>query len=245
MCAVFKLKYPTTCAECGKQLEVGEEVKGRVTRREDGSKKWFITCKEHIPQLPQIELVQIDTTPTHVTIYCDGACEPYNPGGAAAWGFVAYVTSTEQPIHYAFGVVKVGNGATNNLAEFAAVVAALMWVKEQGIRSVKIYTDSQLVVKLLNRQWKPSSNEVGYYDAYKNAREVLTFLRRRKHKVTIEWIPRDWNKVADALSNYAAYYAYKEHEEQQQCVEQGCVRQSSRQSIAHSNHTLTEVKLRC
>jgi len=76
MCAVFKLKYPTTCAECGKQLEVGEEVKGRVTRREDGSKKWFITCKEHIPQLPQIELVQIDTTPTHVTIYCDGACEP-------------------------------------------------------------------------------------------------------------------------------------------------------------------------
>jgi len=63
--------------------------------------------------------------------------------------------------------------------------------------------------------------------------------------VTIEWIPRDWNEVTDVLSNYAAYYAYKEHEEQQQCVEQGCVRQSSRQSIAHSNHTLTEVKLRC
>jgi len=145
-------------------------------------------------------------------IHCDGACEPFNPGGAAAWGFVVIDTSTGEILHQASGVVVVGNGATNNLAEFAAVVAALRWLLQEGAQnmSIKIKTDSQLVVKILHKEWSANSG-TGYYSAYKEAESLLREVRQRKNGVEILWIPREENTLADKLSKIAAFQAYPWH----------------------------------
>ncbi len=142
-------------------------------------------------------------------IFCDGACEPHNPGGAAAWGFVAVDTETGEVLHQDSGVVAVGYGATNNLAEFAAVGAALRWVLDAGLEkiSIQIKTDSQLVTKILNGGWNATPGK-GYYSAYQQAKDLLKQVGQRGNKVSISWIPREKNTIADNLSKSAAFQAY-------------------------------------
>ena len=142
-------------------------------------------------------------------IFCDGACEPHNPGGAAAWGFAVVDTQTGEVLNQASGVAAVGNGATNNLAEFAAVMAALRWVLECEWEktSIKILTDSQLVVRILNNEWSATPGK-GYFSAYQQAKDLLKRVRQRGNKVSISWIPREQNTIADNLSKSAAFQAY-------------------------------------
>ena len=46
--------------------------------------------------------------------YCDGACEPVNPGGTATWGYMLLVDGIVGAQEY--GVVGCGTGMSN-LAE--------------------------------------------------------------------------------------------------------------------------------
>jgi len=145
-------------------------------------------------------------------IFCDGACEPHNPGGAAAWGFAAVDTETGEVLHQASGVAAVGNGATNNLAEFAAVGAALQWLLEREFErtTIRICTDSQLVVNILKKEWQ-ANPEAGYYAEYKQTKDLLKQVRWRGNQVEIKWIPREENTLADKLSKIAAFQAYPWH----------------------------------
>jgi len=86
-----------------------------------------------------------------ITIYTDGAARG-NPGSSAS-GFIVYFNGRQ--------VAKEGvyNGkATNNVAEYNAVVLSLKWCTEnipshKGC-AVMLYSDSELVVMQLNNLYK-------------------------------------------------------------------------------------------
>ncbi|MGB4216512.1 MAG: reverse transcriptase-like protein, partial [Thermacetogeniaceae bacterium] len=68
----------------------------------------------------------------------------------ATCGWVAYRGDKRIKKHHTF--VFCGPGATNNIAEYNAVLSALEWLLQHGHsdRDIKIKTDSQLVVNQIN-----------------------------------------------------------------------------------------------
>jgi len=135
-----------------------------------------------------------------VVINCDGLCEPVNPGGTATYGFVA--RRGAEVLFEDFGVVARGPTATNNLAEYTAVIKALEWADgavPPG-EPVVVRTDSQLVVQQLNGEWAVRSPKI--WPLHKRAQIALAQLRRQ-HNVRVEWLPRERNEEADRLTRKA------------------------------------------
>lgn len=133
-------------------------------------------------------------------INCDGLCEPRNPGGTATFGWVARRAGTLVASDNA--VICRGPQATNNLAEYSAVIAAANWALHWAADGEPILfrTDSQLVVNQVNGQWQVRSPKIAPLCA--EARQLLGRLRR-SHNVRLEWVPRAQNAEADALSRVA------------------------------------------
>ena len=124
-------------------------------------------------------------------IYSDGGARG-NPGPAAI-GYVildAGGKELKRARHY-LGV------ATNNHAEYRALIAALEAAANLGFDHIACRLDSELVVKQLNGQYKvkePSLKPL--------ATEALA-LTRKFTQVEFTHVPREQNKIADQLVNEA------------------------------------------
>lgn len=140
-----------------------------------------------------------------IVVFVDGLCEPRNPGGVAAYGFVIYKDG--KVIERGYGVAGEGPGASNNLAEYAALVAALEFLLEAGLvgESVKICSDSRLLVNQMSRRWRARGGL--YVPMYRRAAELAA----RFPKISFVWVPREENVEADSLSRlaYEEYIAKK------------------------------------
>lgn len=126
-----------------------------------------------------------------ITIYTDGGARG-NPGPAAI-GFVIYDDNQR--------VIKqkgefIGE-ATNNYAEYMAVVRALEEAKKINPEVINFYLDSNLVVQQLNQKYKIKNEELGRLFI------KIWNLRQSFKKVTFTYIPRTKNKIADSLVNKA------------------------------------------
>ena len=87
--------------------------------------------------------------------------------------------------------------ATNNVAEYRAVIAALRVISERvSAATVHVRMDSRLVIEQLSGNWK-----VKHPDMRALAIEAQTLLGRMN--ASFEWIPREQNSRADALANEA------------------------------------------
>ncbi len=89
----------------------------------------------------------------HITIYTDGAARG-NPGPSAS-GFMAY--ENDRMIH---GHSEYNGKATNNFAEYKAILIALKWCEskyELGQLSITLYSDNELVVRQLNGTYRVKS----------------------------------------------------------------------------------------
>lgn len=87
--------------------------------------------------------------------------------------------------------------ATNNVAEYSAVVDGLQTIADAGVDGeVVVRADSKLVVEQLSGRWKIKNPEM---------RELALRAKRAlpPGRVRYEWIPRERNKAADALANKA------------------------------------------
>ena len=125
------------------------------------------------------------------TLYTDGGSRG-NPGPAAA----AYVLETED------GTVLEARGevigvATNNVAEDRALVAGLAKALERGVDEVEVVSDSELVVKQMNGEYR-----------VKNAALVelsleAARLARQIGRVRYRSVRREENEIADRLVNEA------------------------------------------
>lgn len=128
-----------------------------------------------------------------ILVFCDGSCEPCNPGGYATWGWVAFQGGKE--ISHGSGCIGHGAGMSNNVAEYAAMLEVLRRAAEKGI-SVSIHTDSQLVVNQVNGKWAVRAPHLQPLRS-----EASTLLRSTDS--TLTWVPREENMRADALSKQA------------------------------------------
>lgn len=86
---------------------------------------------------------------------------------------------------------------TNNVAEYAGLLAALTWARRRNVDTLILYSDSQLLVRQFSGAYK-----------VKAAHLVPLFLqvlrlRRSVGRVDARHVPRDQNNPADSLANRA------------------------------------------
>ena len=87
--------------------------------------------------------------------------------------------------------------ATNNVAEYNGLLAALRWAAANGVGTLHIRSDSELLVKQMKGQYRVKNS--GLQPLYEEA----VALTRRIGRVTFEHVRREFNKDADRLANEA------------------------------------------
>ncbi|MDB5265039.1 MAG: bifunctional RNase H/acid phosphatase [Parcubacteria group bacterium] len=132
----------------------------------------------------------------HFTIYADGGARG-NPGPAGAGA----VVRDEQGKTISEVSEFLGH-ATNNVAEYTAIVRALEQLTDilkdkAGEASVTINMDSMLVVKQMTGEWK--LKHPGLKPLAARVKEMCALF----HTVTFNHVYREKNKDADALANRA------------------------------------------
>jgi ribonuclease HI len=86
---------------------------------------------------------------------------------------------------------------TNNVAEYFALLAALDYASMHGISSLRIRSDSELLVRQMQGVYKVKSPDL------KPLQERAAKLSRQLQYFAIEHVRRELNKDADALANVA------------------------------------------
>lgn len=127
-----------------------------------------------------------------VKIFCDGASRG-NPGPASAGAVLTEEASGRvlAEVSQALGV------ATNNVAEYSALILALQKARQLGAERVLVFADSQLLVRQVNGQYRVK--HPGIKALHQQVLELL--------KGFLGWqathVPREQNRVADRLANRA------------------------------------------
>ena len=126
-----------------------------------------------------------------LTAYIDGGARG-NPGPA---GFGVRIEDAGgalvEEFHESIGV------ATNNVAEYRGLLAALEWARANGHRALRVRSDSLLLVQQMKGVYKVKNE--GLKSLYGRAR----LLCHEIGKVTFEHVRREFNKEADKLANLA------------------------------------------
>jgi ribonuclease HI len=124
-------------------------------------------------------------------LWTDGGARG-NPGPAA----YAYVLET------ADGTVLDARGeaigtATNNVAEYSALVAGLRRASQLGVTELDVRSDSELVVKQMRGEYRVKNKDLQalFLDASRAARALA--------RVTYTHVRREHNELADRLVNEA------------------------------------------
>jgi ribonuclease HI len=124
-----------------------------------------------------------------VVAYIDGGARG-NPGPA---GYGARIESADgtllDELHGPLGI------ATNNVAEYNGLLAALQWAVDHQQRRVHIRADSELLVKQMRGEYRVKN--AGLQPLYTRARLLVAKLEQ----VKFEHVRREFNKEADRLSN--------------------------------------------
>ena len=126
-----------------------------------------------------------------IVAYCDGGSRG-NPGPA---GFGVYI---QDSAGRALAELSEYLGVhTNNFAEYSALLAALDFAIVNGHRSLRVISDSELMVKQMKGQYRVNSPEL---------RPLYEQARRRVPKLDhfqIQHVLREKNRHADRLANLA------------------------------------------
>jgi len=129
--------------------------------------------------------------PDVVVAYIDGGARG-NPGPA---GFGVRIERQDGTLIEEFGE-SIGV-ATNNVAEYRGLLAALEWVRRQGIRRLHVRSDSQLLIQQMRGVYKV--RHPGLQPLHARAR----LLAHEIGRVTYEHVRRALNAHADRLANAA------------------------------------------
>jgi len=126
-----------------------------------------------------------------MTAHVDGGSRG-NPGPS---GYGAYITDGEGK-----RVAELGEFLgvqTNNFAEYSGLIAALEYAVEHGYGTVKVVSDSELLVKQMKGQYKVRSEAL--LAIYGEAKALI----RKLDRFEIRHVLRHLNKDADRLANDA------------------------------------------
>jgi ribonuclease HI len=129
--------------------------------------------------------------PGPLHIHIDGASRG-NPGDAGFGVFVASGDGT--PIAELYGYL---GRATNNVAEYQALIHALRFALSRGARVLRVFSDSELVVRQMSGQYK-----VKHKDMIPLHRAALDLFRKIPDS-RLAHVRREQNRDADRLANKA------------------------------------------
>ncbi len=119
-------------------------------------------------------------------VYIDGGSRG-NPGPA---GLGVYFPGVAQIAEY------LGT-QTNNFAEYSALIVALKFAIAQRSETLKVYSDSELVVKQIQGSYKVRNENIR--PLYESAIRWIALIP----DFSIEHVRREFNKDADQLANDA------------------------------------------
>lgn len=123
-------------------------------------------------------------------LFTDGACKG-NPGPMSA-GII--IKSDDGQVLYKQSEL-LGHG-TNNEAEYKALLLGLRKAKEKGIKNLKVYSDSELLVKHVNGLYNVQNPKLV---------EIMSAIKQELNhfpNVNVSHVKRQFNQEADALSNF-------------------------------------------
>jgi len=126
-----------------------------------------------------------------ITAYIDGGSRG-NPGLAAA----AFVLTDASGIQLKAKAFFLGQ-ATNNVAEYTAIIKALEAARELGTGELMVFSDSQLLVRQINGQYKVKSEQIR--PLFRQTVDLLGQFENWK----VQHITREKNIQADGLVNQA------------------------------------------
>lgn len=149
-------------------------------------------------------------TPRGKDLFADSPAEPKSPAAAAAYRINIDGGSRGNPGPAAYGVIiRDGSGEvvaklkkyigrmTNNVAEYYGLIAALDYAESHKVKTIRIESDSELLVKQMRGQYKVKSEDLRplFERALKMSKAFESF--------RIEHVYREQNREADALANEA------------------------------------------
>ncbi len=123
-------------------------------------------------------------------VFCDGASRS-NPGDASIG---VSVTLDGKEIHTISKKIGI---ATNNEAEYQALINALNYCIANSIDEIEVYLDSELVVEQVNKNYKVKAANLKALNS-----EVEGLVQQFKY-VKFNHVYREDNKRADQLANIA------------------------------------------
>ncbi len=126
-----------------------------------------------------------------ITLYIDGGSRG-NPGPA---GYGVRIENADGSLVHEFHE-SVGV-ATNNVAEYRGLLAALQWAVAHHTGPLRVRSDSELLVKQMRGEYRVKN--AGLQPLHAQGRLLVAQLGR----VTFEHVPRAKNKEADRLANLA------------------------------------------
>jgi ribonuclease HI len=124
-----------------------------------------------------------------ITAYFDGGARS-NPGPA---GYGVYIVDDQGAVLAQLsGALGI---ATNNIAEYNGLIAALQWAIDHDVTAITVKGDSLLIIEQMRGNYKVKNE--GLKPLHMKARTLVMQIGN----VKFEHVPREKNKDADRLSN--------------------------------------------
>ena len=131
-----------------------------------------------------------ETIEKEISIYTDAASRN-NPGKSA----YAFIFVEKDSVFFSFS--KYIGKKTNNEAEYEAVINALKEAANKNFKKIKLYSDSELVVKQVNGEYKIKQEHL------KKKAEEVKILEKYFEKISFENVSRenDFIQLCDRMCN--------------------------------------------
>jgi probable phosphoglycerate mutase len=118
--------------------------------------------------------------------HIDGGCRPTNPGHA---GFAVVIDLDGEE----FILSRYIGIASNNVAEFTALIVAIKYARHLGAEALEVVSDSKLVVEQVHGRWRQKSESLR--PLVMEARALLD--KHYPSRWKLNWSARDENVKAD------------------------------------------------
>jgi ribonuclease HI len=132
-------------------------------------------------------------TKNKYTAFVDGSSRG-NPGSAGI-GVAIFCEGQEEPVAEISRNIGI---TTNNVAEYEAVIAALIWLVDRKARNAVLKLDSELVFKQLHGEYRIKTRHI--LPLVQRVRSLLNLIP----SIEVILIPREENKSADRLAQRAS-----------------------------------------
>ncbi|MHB8836248.1 MAG: ribonuclease HI family protein [Candidatus Methylomirabilia bacterium] len=129
--------------------------------------------------------------PGEVTVHIDGGSRG-NPGEAGVGAY--FQDRSGAPLQ---SIARYIGRATNNTAEYQALLIALARARDAGVKHLRVFSDSELLVNQVNGRYRTTVPHLQQY-----LQEAIR-LMREIGRVDVAHVRREQNKEADALANEA------------------------------------------